>query len=250
MAKRKKEENNDDIRSMLADTTGDINDIVNSLNKEFKGSVFVLGKDNVTSDIKTYISTGSTLMDVFISNRVNGGVPAGRIVEIFGPESSGKTLIAMHMLADTQRKGGIPIFIDSENTADIDFMTRIGVDPSKLIYIRVPTVEKVFRMMDSIIDSIRNNESRDKPITIVWDSIAATPTEEQVNKDYGEKTMAVKARLLSEGFPKLVDVLGKNSVTLVLLNQLRANMGAMPFQDPWCVDPYTTKVKIRYCIND
>ena len=123
----------DELAQQLADT----------LNKKFKDfkAVQFLGEEKTQTDLSTWVSTGSTDLDLAISNRPDGGLPVGRIAEFTGLESSGKSLIMAHLLANTQKKGGIAVYIDTENALSEEFLSAIGVDVKNMLYIPLDTIE-------------------------------------------------------------------------------------------------------------
>lgn len=210
-----------------------------------------LSSEASPTDVKEFISTGSTLLDYCISNRPNGGVPAGKITEIQGEEASGKSLLAAHILANTQRKGGIAVLIDSENAAHPAFMKQIGVDLEQLVYIQPGTMEKAFEYLEQIILTSRAKaENRTCPITIVWDSIAATPPQAEIEGTYDPQSqIGLMAKLLARGLRKVTDLIGKQQITLVMTNQLKMKPGVM-YGDPWITPGgkavgYHSSVRIR-----
>ena len=136
------------VHDVLADTLAD------SLNKKFKDTkvaYFLDGSDSTPTDIKEFVSTGSSMLDLAISNRPNGGIAVGRITEINGLESSGKSLLGAHILAETQKKGGIAVYIDTETSVSQEFLEVIGVDFSKMLYLHLETVEDIFEAIDEIV---------------------------------------------------------------------------------------------------
>ena len=129
--------------------------------------------------------TGDDMLDLAISNRPNGGFPVGRIVEVTGLEASGKSLLSAHTLANTQKKGGLAVYIDTENAINQEFLEALGVDTQKLLYVPLETVEDIFDAMDSIIESIRKSD-KDRLVTIVVDSVAAATTKVELSADYDQ----------------------------------------------------------------
>ena len=142
---KKVESSRDELSSILA----------NNLNKKFKTAhkvaLFLDGQESTPTDLDDWVSTGSPMLDLAIANRPNGGLPVGRITEITGLEGSGKSLLAAHAIADTQKKGGYGVYIDTENAMNQDFLTAIGVDIKKMLYVPLETVEDIFEAIDSII---------------------------------------------------------------------------------------------------
>ncbi len=210
MAKQKKK--NDDIE-------------VQELKKE-------LGGQELQSTTE-FISTGSTLLDYALANKKDGGIPAGKITEICGNEATGKSLLAYHILANTQKREGIAIYLDTERSADKTFIQRMGVDIDKLIYPKPPkSIEDVFSYIESVIKVTRARyPNKEKLVTIVWDSVAATTSKEQLEVEYGEGRISPEARAMSSCFRKGIEMLDLGYVTLVCVNQLRTKIGVM-FGDP------------------
>jgi len=220
--------------------------LIEDLNKKYGQIAYALGEEATPTDLDELVSTGCTVLDSIISNDLykklgldNGGLPVGRLVEIYGDNQTGKSLLANHVLINTQKLGGVPILFDEENGTSIEFLRRMGMKIGQearnaglnnLVYLQVGSVEGVFEGIESIINKVRELNS-DKLITIVWDSIASTPTKEEIEKGYDEHTMAVKARMLSLGLRKLMPLIGKKRVLLLFTNQIRSKFGVM-FGDP------------------
>jgi recombination protein RecA len=222
MAKTSKEV---DLASVLAD----------SLNKQSKDQrvAFFLDAGDSPTDVSGWVSTGASMLDVAISNRPYGGLPIGRITEITGLEQSGKSLVSAHLLAETQKQGGVAVLIDTENAVSREFLQAIGVDVSKLLYVAAETVEQCFEYTETIIEKVRV-ASKDKLVTIVVDSVAAASTEKEMEADYGKDGYATdKAIIISKAMRKITNLIGRQKITLVFTNQLRQKMNAMPFSDPW-----------------
>jgi len=208
-----------------------INVLAQSLNKKFKkeGKVayFLDGEDDCPTDLTEWLSTGSSLLDLAISNRPNGGIPVGRITEITGMEASGKSLLAAHILADTQKKGGLAVYIDTENAMNEDFLKAIGIDVSKMLYIQLETVEDIFDVIENIIYKIKES-SKDRLVSIVVDSVAAATTKVEQAADYEKDGWATsKAIILSKAMRKITQLIGRERVCLIFTNQLREKLGVM-----------------------
>mgnify|MGYP005995008903 FL=1 len=122
------------------------NIIKGELNKQFKHQqvAYFLGEQETPTDIRGFVSTGSTILDLAVANKPNGGLAVGRITEINGLEGSGKSLIGAHALADTQRQGGVAVYIDTESAVSEEFLRAIGVDTSAMLYVHIDTVEDIF----------------------------------------------------------------------------------------------------------
>ena len=223
MAKAKNKR--DELASVLAD----------SLNKQFKGmkvAYFLDGAEETPTDLTEWISTGSSILDLAISNRPNGGLPVGRITEITGMEASGKSLLAAHLLANTQKKGGLAVYIDTENAMNEEFLRAIGIDISKMLYIQLETVEDIFEVIENIILKIKESD-KNRLVTIAVDSVAAATTKVEQAQDYDKEGWATsKAIVLSKGMRKITQLIGRERVALIFTNQLRQKLGVM-FGDPW-----------------
>ena len=221
MAKKKKEL---DLADILAD----------ELNKQSKDQkvAFFLNEDEAPTNVDGWISTGCAMLDVAISNRPYGGLPVGRITEITGLEQSGKSLVSAHLLAETQKQGGVAVLIDTETAVSRDFLEAIGVDVSKLLYVTADSVEQIFDMTETIIEKVRET-SKDKLVTIVVDSVAAASTTNELASDYKKDGYATdKAIIISKAMRKITNMIGRQKISLVFTNQLRQKMNAM-FGDPW-----------------
>lgn len=204
--------------------------------------------DNPT-DVKNFISTGSTLLDYVISNRRNGGIPEGKIIEIQGEEASGKSLLAAHIIANTQARGGVAVYIDTENALNPNFFRQIGVDMSRLLYLQPGTIEACFETVERCISVVRAKNTK-APFVIVWDSIAATPPQAEIEGDYDPNSrIGLMAKALAKGMRKLTNTIGHEAVTMVFTNQLKMRPG-VTYGDPFVTPggkavPYHASVRIR-----
>lgn len=181
--------------------------------------------------VESFISTGSTLLDYKIANRPNGGVPVGRITEIIGGEGSGKSLLAYHIMSNTQKRGGIAVYIDTERSFNEEFMKRMGVDTTPGRFIRPKktpgSIEEVFEYIEKVVMHTRLKfPKKDKLVTIVWDSVAATPGREELEVSHTETPrMGTEARAMSRSLRKVIESLDSGYVTLICINQLREKIG-------------------------
>lgn len=218
---------NDDLAGVLADS-------LNKKFKDFKVAYFLDGTEDTPTDLTEWISTGSSILDLAISNRKNGGLPVGRITELTGLEASGKSLLAAHVLANTQKKDGLAVYIDTENAMNEEFARCIGIDVSKMLYVQLETVEDIFEVIENIITKVRES-NKDRLVTIVVDSVAAATTKVEQSDDFDQTGWATqKAIILSKAMRKITQMIGRQRVCLVFTNQLRVKLGAM------FGDPYTT----------
>ena len=225
---KKVESSRDELSSILA----------SNLNKKFKSvhkvAFFLDGSEQTPTDLDEWVSTGSPMLDLAIANRPHGGLPVGRITEITGLEGSGKSLLAAHAIADTQKKGGLGVYIDTENALNQDFLEAIGVDIKKMLYVPLETIEDIFEAIDSIIESIRAADGdKKKLVTIVVDSVAGASTKVEISADYDQAGYATqKAIIISKAMRKVTNLIGRERISLIFTNQLRTRMG-VSFGDPW-----------------
>ncbi|MBX7442567.1 MULTISPECIES: recombinase RecA [unclassified Arthrobacter] len=184
------------------------------IDKQFgKGSVMRLG-DEVRAPIEV-IPTGSIALDVALGI---GGLPRGRVIEIYGPESSGKTTVALHAVANAQRAGGIAAFIDAEHALDPDYAAKLGVDTDALLVSQPDTGEQALEIMDMLVGS----GSLD---VIVIDSVAALVPRAEIEGDMGDSHVGLQARLMSQALRKITGRLSQTKTTAIFINQLREKIG-------------------------
>ena len=232
----------DELAGVLAET----------LNKQFKDmkvAYFLDGTDTTPTDIKDFVSTGSTMLDLAISNKPNGGIAVGRITELNGLESSGKSLLGAHMLAETQKKGGVAVYIDTETSVSTEFLGAIGVDVESMLYLHLETVEDIFQAVEEIVSKVRESD-KDRLVTILVDSLAAATTKVELEADFDKDGWATaKAIIISKAMRKITQMIGRQKVALVFTNQLRQKLGVM-FGDPWTTSggkalPFHASTRIR-----
>lgn len=231
-AKKKAPDTSSTFHSSMDDNNDFVQDLIKDLNKEFQQKIaWNLSSDQSPTHVKRWISTGSKLLDLAIKNAPDGGLPEGRIVEIYGPPSIGKSHIACQIAKSTQAMGGIVVYIDTENATNPENLKALGVDISRrFIYCDPQCVEDVFSVIESTIAKAKS-VTKDIPIAIFWDSLAATPAKAELLGDYDKETIGLAARTLSKGFRKVTSVIGNNNVLLVVLNQIRTKIGVM-YGDP------------------
>jgi recombination protein RecA len=215
----------DDLAISLAET-------LNKVNGGDKVAFFLDAQED-PSQILDWVSTGNSLLDLACSNRPNGGFPCGRIVELTGLESSGKSLLGAHFLAEIQRKGGVAVFIDTEFAVDPNFLTAIGVDVKKMLYLNLNTVEDIFDNIEQIIMSVRKS-SKSRIVGILVDSMAAASTKKEIASDHGADGYATgKAIAISKAMRKVTELIAKQRICLAFTNQLRQKIGFVGLGDPW-----------------
>jgi recombination protein RecA len=225
-------------------------DLIKSLNKELGHRVaYNLSSDQSPTHIKRWISTGSKLLDYVISNKKGGGLPEGRIIEIFGPPSIGKSHIATHIATSTQKMGGIVVYIDTENATNPDNLQALGVDISRrFVYVDTHCTEEVFDIAEKTILKAKAL-NKNVPITIIWDSVAATSPKAELEGAYDKDTIGLQARVISKAMRKITGVIGNENVLFVCLNQVKVKIGVL-YGDPTAVPggnaiPFHASVRIK-----
>ena len=206
--------------------------LIKSLNKEQGSRVaYNLAEDESPTHVKRWISTGSTQLDWICSNRDDGGLPEGRIVEIFGPPSIGKSHIATQIARSTQKMGGIVVYIDTENGTSVENLQNLGVDVSKrFVYVDTHCTEEVLSIAEKTILKSKALD-KDVPVTVIWDSVAASSPKAELLGDYDKETIGLQARVISKGMRKITGVIGQTNSLFVILNQIRTKVGVM-YGDP------------------
>ena len=193
-----------------------LNHVLGKIEKDFgKGSIMRLGE--ASSMVVDSISTGSIGLDIAVGI---GGLPRGRIVEIYGPESSGKTTVALHSVAEAQKNGGIAAFIDAEHALDPVYARALGVDVDNLIISQPDTGEEGLEIAESLISSGAID-------IIVVDSVAALVPKAEIEGNMGDSHVGLQARLMSQALRKLTGVLSKSGCCAIFINQLREKVGVM-----------------------
>ena len=189
---------------------------LSQIEKQFgKGAVMKLGEFK-TTDLEA-ISTGALSLDVALGI---GGIPRGRIIEIYGPESSGKTTLALHMIAECQKSGGEAAFIDAEHALDPVYAKHLGVDIDNLIVSQPDTGEQALEIAEALIRSSAID-------LVVVDSVAALVPKAEIDGEMGDTHVGLQARLMSQALRKLAGVLNRSNASLVFINQLREKVGVM-----------------------
>lgn len=190
---------------------------LSQIDKQFgKGSIMRLGDDRLNERIKT-ISTGSISLDAALGI---GGVPRGRIIEIYGPESSGKTTLALHIIAEAQRAGGLAAFIDAEHALDAYYSKNLGVDTENLLISQPDTGEQALEITETLVRSGALD-------VVVIDSVAALVPRAEIEGEMGDAQMGLQARLMSQAMRKLSGAISKSNTLVVFINQIREKIGVM-----------------------
>jgi recombination protein RecA len=191
---------------------------VSSIEKAFgKGSIMRLGNEEAMVKDVEAISTGSVSLDIALGV---GGLPRGRIIEIYGPESSGKTTLALHAVAEAQKKGGIAAFVDAEHALDVGYARRLGVRTDDLLISQPDTGEQALEITETLVRSGAID-------VLVIDSVAALVPRAELEGEMGDAHMGVQARLMSQALRKLTGTISKSSTIVIFINQIRMKIGVM-----------------------
>ena len=233
----------DELVEMLANE-------LNKANKDGGKIAYFLDEQENPAEISDWISTGSSILDLAISNRPHGGLPVGKMIELNGLEGTGKSLVSAHICAETQRKGGIAVVLDTENAAAPEFWKSLGVDLKNLLYVQTDTVEDIFEKMEQMIGVVRKS-NKDRILTLIIDSVAAASTKAELESDHGKDGFATgKSIIISKAMRKITNMIGRQKVLTVFTNQLRQNLNAMSFGDKYVVSggkalAYHCSVRVR-----
>ena len=237
---KKRKDNTDDFTS----------DLIKSLNKEHGSRVaYNLATDESPTHVNRWISTGSKQLDYIIANRRDGGLPEGRIIEIFGPPSIGKSHIAIQIARSCQQLGGIVVYIDTENATSVENLGLLGVDINKrFVYVDTHCTEEVLSIAESTIMKAKAMD-KDVPVTIIWDSVAASSPKAELDGTYEQNSIGLQARAISKGMRKITGVIANQNVLFICLNQIRTKIGVM-YGDPTTTPggkaiPFHSSVRIK-----
>jgi recombination protein RecA len=218
MAAAKKSETKQAIPIKASDTEGKVKALglaVESIEKQFgKGSIMKLGEAHMAAVETT--SSGALSLDLALG----GGIPKGRVVEVYGPESSGKTTLTLHAIAEVQRAGGTAAFIDAEHALDPTYAKRIGVDVANLLLSQPDNGEQALEIVETLV---RSNAVD----LIVIDSVAALVPRAEIEGDMGDSLPGLQARLMSQALRKLTGIISRSNATVIFINQIRMKIGVM-----------------------
>jgi recombination protein RecA len=190
---------------------------LSQIEKQFgKGSIMRLGSDEPLPDVAA-IPTGSLSLDLALGV---GGVPRGRVIEIFGPESSGKTTLALHIVAEAQKLGGIAAFVDAEHALDIGYARKLGVKTDDLLVSQPDTGEQALEIGEMLVRSGAID-------VLVIDSVAALVPKAEIEGEMGDSHMGLQARLMSQALRKLTGIISKSNCCVIFINQIRMKIGVM-----------------------
>ncbi len=190
---------------------------VTQIEKQFgKGAIMKLGAETLPGEIPT-LSTGSLSLDIALGV---GGLPRGRVIEIFGPEASGKTTLALHVVAEAQKRGGIAVFIDAEHALDVQYAKKLGVKIDELLLSQPDTGEQALEIAEHLVRSGGVD-------VIVIDSVAALVPKAEIEGEMGDAHMGLQARLMSQALRKLTATISKSNTIVIFVNQIRMKIGVM-----------------------
>jgi recombination protein RecA len=190
---------------------------ISQIEKEFgKGSIMKLGADDKIRDVPA-IPSGSLALDVALGV---GGLPRGRVVEVFGPESSGKTTLTLHVVAEAQRKGGVAAFVDAEHALDVTYARKLGVNTDDLLISQPDTGEQALEIAEILVRSGAVD-------VLVIDSVAALVPRAEIEGEMGDSHVGLQARLMSQALRKLTAIISKSMTTVIFINQIRMKIGVM-----------------------
>jgi recombination protein RecA len=191
--------------------------VIHSVEKQFgKGAIMTLGDEGQTEPVST-IPTGSLALDLATGV---GGYPRGRVVEIYGPESSGKTTLALHAIAEAQKAGGVCAFVDAEHALDVNYAKGIGVDVERLLVSQPDTGEQALEIAETLVRSGAID-------LVVVDSVAALTPKAEIEGEMGDQHMGLQARLMSQALRKLTATVARSNCILIFINQIRMKIGVM-----------------------
>jgi recombination protein RecA len=190
---------------------------VSQIEKQFgKGAIMRLGNDQPLPDVPA-IPTGALSLDVALGV---GGVPRGRVIEVFGPESSGKTTLALHIVSEAQKLGGIAAFVDAEHALDIGYARKLGVKTDDLLVSQPDTGEQALEIAETLVRSGAID-------VLVIDSVAALVPKAEIEGEMGDSHMGLQARLMSQALRKLTGIISKSNCCVIFINQIRMKIGVM-----------------------
>lgn len=245
MAKKKEETKTSQIDVLASDVLS----VINKKFKEFPNAMGFLSNANLVTH---WNSTGADMLDLAISNRPNGGIGFGVVTEISGLPGAGKSLIAAHILSECQKMGGLAVLFDTEKAIGmLEFYCSLGLDPDRVVYTdKLRALEEIYATIETIIEkAIAVNP--DRPLTIVVDSVMGASTLKELEADYEKDGYATsKAIINSKAMRKIPSLIVGRKIAIVLINQLRANMNAMAFSDPFTTSggngiPFAASTRLR-----
>lgn len=223
---------------------------LNKAQKDGTKVSYFLDEEDDPTEVTEWVSTGSTLLDLAISNRKNGGMPVGKFVELSGPECTGKSLFCAQLISETQKRGGLSVFFDSEYSVDKSFWSALGIDVKNVNYVPFITLEELFTKIELCVGAFRKADNN-RLLTIFVDSIAQSSIESEMESDHGITGFNTgKSLIIGKALRKITGLISKQRVLVVFTNQVRYNLNAGPFGEKWIVSggkalPHACSVRIR-----
>ena len=225
--------------------------LIKDLNREFGSRIaYNLSEDEAPTTVKRWIDSGSIQLNYAIRNMRGGGYPEGRVIEISGMPSTGKSHLAYHAASVVQAMGGLVVYVDTENATPIDKLKHMGINVAKrFVYCDTHCTEEVFSIIESTVLKAKTIIAKGVPILVIWDSVAATSPKAELDGEYDQNTVGLQARVVSKGMRKITGVIGQNNVTLLCINQLRTAIG-VTHGDPFITPggkaiPFHSTIQIR-----
>jgi recombination protein RecA len=224
---------------------------LNKANKDGSKASFFLDEEDDPSKVTDWLSTGSSILDLAISNRKKGGMPAGKFIELSGLEGTGKSLICAQMIAETQKRGGLAVFFDSEFAVDKTFWVALGIDVKNVNYVPFTTLEELFTKMELCVGAFRK-VSKDRLLTIFVDSLTQASVESEMESEHGVDGFSTgKAKVIAKAMRKITGLIARQRILTVFTNQLRYNMNSGPHGEKWITPggkafPYACSVRVRF----
>ncbi len=226
---------------------------LNKSRKDGSKVSYFLDEEDDPSLVTDWLSTGSTILDLAIANRKKGGMPAGKFIELSGLESTGKSLLCAQMIAETQRRGGLAVFFDSEFAVDKTFWAALGINVKNVQYVPFITLEELFSNMELCIGAFRKI-SKDRLLTIFIDSLTQASVESEMEGEHGVSGYNTgKAIVIAKAMRKITGLIARQRILTVFTNQLRYNMatGGNPNAEKWITPggkafPYACSVRVRF----
>ena len=200
-------------KTIKTDLSKLLGSVTNDIKKDFETTDFS------QLESQTFLSTGSPALNYAISGKFDGGFPEGLITELYGENSTGKTLLALHSLVETQKKGGVAVLIDAEYAFNHEWYRSLGGDPDTLIHYEPDYIQQVYEFVDKITTTVRKKD-KTVPITIVYDSVAASPSKHEY--EGAEHDMGKRAQAHGKGIRMLMGLAKNHNITFIAINQLRA----------------------------
>lgn len=217
MAKSKRGRDSEELGIQESDKMRAVEVAVSQIERQFgRGSIMKLGAGGIMPDVKT-VPSGSLGLDIAMGV---GGIPQGRIIEIFGPESSGKTTLCLHVIAEAQRRGGFAAFVDAEHALDIHYAKKLGVKTEELLVSQPDTGEQALEITEILVRSGAMD-------VVVIDSVAALVPRAEIEGDMGDAHMGLQARLMSQALRKLTAAIARSNTAVIFTNQIRQKIGIM-----------------------